>query len=464
MTNSLTTFQSESPKSLQKFSFPNTQVDSSPAFGTGKGLKSNQFEAFFEGTEQVWQQPVAVTKRPYKLARLVHHRYSMKKRWYILFYAWNVATEKLTRYRMFEPLNRIKDKAQRIDKAEEIIRVINAQLRAGKVLGKELVDKATFTTNPSKLSLLQAIKYVENQKKLNGHRENYYRSFKTLHTNLEEWLEFKKHPDFPLREFDEKDAREFFAFLRDEKSLANKSLNNFRTNLGIALKFIEKESDHTIWRKDPLRNISSLPVVVKKHPAYSDQQIVLIKKEIKKSAASAAKHRKPGYEQLQLFISFIYYLMARPIEILELKISDIQLNTNRVLFAGESSKNKIEDYVEIAPKLEAIIKKSKLTKFPAEHFVFSKNGLPGPVKVHENFFWDKHKRVLERTRLLTINKHFSLYSYKHSGAISLYKATKDIKLVQRQCRHQTLEQTNTYLRDLGILSDYDQLKNYKGAV
>lgn len=134
------------------------------------------------------------------------------------------------------------------------------------------------------------------------------------------------------------------------------------------------------------------------------------------------------------------------------------------MFQGEISKNKIEDFVEIAPQLESIISKSGILNYPPTHFIFSKAGIPGTTKLHDNFFWDKHKRVLKATGLLDVNKNFSLYSYKHSGAISLYKATKDIKLVQRQCRHHTLEQTNTYLRDLGLLSDYDQLKGYKGAV
>lgn len=446
-----------------KSAISNFPIDSSPAFGTKKGLKSDHFEAFFDDVEQVWQLPVAVENYPFKLARLVHHRYNMKKRWYVVFYAWNVATEQLTRYRMFEPLNRIKNKMQRLERAEQIIRVINGQLRDGKVLGKDQLKEAT-TINPAKLTLLQSIEWVETQKKLNGHRENYYRSFRTLHTNLESWLEFKKHPDFPLKEFNEQDAREFFAYLRDEKKLANKSLNNFRTNLATAFNFIATQSDVDVWRKDPLRKIGSLPVTVKKHPAYSDAQIELIKKEIKNATATAPRHRQPGYRQLELFISFIYYLMARPIELLQLRVGDINLIDNRVRFAADVSKNKIEDYVEIAPRLATIIVKSKITKHPHEYFVFGKDGNPGPQKLHDNFFWDKHKRVLERTGLLNVNKHFSLYSYKHSGAVSLYKATKDIKLVQRQCRHHTLEQTNTYLRDLGVLSDYDQLKNYKGAV
>jgi len=428
-----------------------------------KALFPERIQSLLSENLEVWHQSVAV-KYPYKLARLIHHRYNLKKRWYILFYAWDLSTNKLKRYRMFDPLNRIKNKQQRIEQAEQAILIINAQLRAGKVFNRDQVGTISTTINPAKLTLLKAIDFVKDQKEANGHRNNYVRSFLTLKSNLEAWLENKKQPDFPLKQFDEKDAREFFSYLRDKRKQSNKTINGVIRNLGIAFRFIEKTSDSQVWRKDPLRNVEALPVVAKMHPAYSDDQIELIKKEITKSILTLAKHRKPGYRQLQMFISFIYYLFARPNELIGLKISDIDIKQNRIFIRGEVSKNKMDDMVEIPPQLKKIIEDSGILDYPGEYYIFGKSGVPDTVPVGENFFWAKHKRVLKNTGLRRVNENFSLYGYKHSGVVSLYKATKDIKLVQAQCRHQTLEQTNAYLRDLGALSDYDKLKNYTGAV
>lgn len=86
-------------------------------------------------------------------------------------------------------------------------------------------------------------------------------------------------------------------------------------------------------------------------------------------------------------------------------------------------------------------------------------GKPGNVPCGLDYFYEKNTLVLKALNIT--GRAYSLYSYKHSGVISLYKACKDIKLVQRVCRHQTLEQTNTYLRDLGLLSDYDMLEFWK---
>ena len=178
---------------------------------------------------------------------------------------------------------------------------------------------------------------------------------------------------------------------------------------------------------------------------------------------NAPVHRRSGYKQLELFIQFIYYALARPNEIMDLKVGDVQLDENRVFIRGEISKNKMDDYVAIPDKLKNSIKKSGVLKAKPGDFIFSKGGVPGATRLHDNFFWDKHKRILEETGLRDLNPNFSLYSYKHTGAISLYKATKDVKIVQQQCRHQSVAQTDAYLRDLGLHSNYDVLKVWTGA-
>ena len=55
------------------------------------------------------------------------------------------------------------------------------------------------------------------------------------------------------------------------------------------------------------------------------------------------------------------------------------------------------------------------------------------------------------------DKEYTIYGYKHTGAISLYRKTKDIKKVEQHCRHSTIQQTNQYLRDLGVLAEDEEL-------
>lgn len=53
------------------------------------------------------------------------------------FTAWDVSVDKLRRRRLYEPLNRIKDRQERIFPGENIVRQMNRELREVKVLGKD---------------------------------------------------------------------------------------------------------------------------------------------------------------------------------------------------------------------------------------------------------------------------------------------------------------------------------------
>jgi integrase len=413
----------------------------------------------FQENELVWQQTVAVSKKTYarKYARLVDHGGDLTKRWYVIYYGWNVATHRLQRVRLFEPLNRINSLPQRLSIGQQMVRIVNGQLDAGKVLGKDELAKLTknLAGSVGKLTVLGALDYVKEQKKRNGHRENYYRTFSHVKFNLAAWLEFTGQPDYDLKQFTREDAREFFTYLRDEKKLSNKSINNVRGTLTIAFNFLQQEN--VIWKKFPLDHIDLLPVVTTKHAAYSDDQITLIKKEI-------AKRNTPKARQLQTFIHFIYYLFIRPNEAVQLQVGHILLKDNRVLIPGAISKTKFDEFIEIPLQVRRMLEEEKLCDYPGDYFVFGLGGHPSKVGISAQTFWKLHKKILEATGLKALNDNFTLYSYKHSGVISLYKSCKDIKQVQRQCRHKTLEQTNTYLRDLGALESYDQLQGWQGAV
>jgi len=437
---------------------------SSPAFGTFKGSNEHQLEPFFDESTKLCQRTVP-EKYPYKRARLVHHDYDSTKRWYVDFMAWDVSKDKLVRYRLFDQLNRKKIRQflpKRIDLGNNIVKQINAQLAAGKVLGKDTVQRV-ITQQPKQLTLLSSLEYVREQKKLNGHRNSYSRVFKTAHSIVADYLTYKKQPDYLIKEFDRADALELMAYVRDVRGLANKSINNFFTNLSIAFHFIEEQGDRKLWVRDPLTVIKRLPVESGKHAAYTDRQITIVTKQIRKTIDNARPKQKAEYLQLEFFIQFIYYSLARPNEILSLKVRQIDLSQNRLMIKGSESKNKKSEYIPLNDVLRLAVVKSGVLAHGPDEYVFGRQGTPGPQPRGSNFFWRRHKRMLEQTGLLEVNPNFTLYSYKHSGAVSLYRATKDIKLVQRQCRHSSSTQTDTYLRDLGEMTDDTEIRKWKGA-
>jgi integrase len=64
--------------------------------------------------------------------------------------------------------------------------------------------------------------------------------------------------------------------------------------------------------------------------------------------------------------------------------------------------------------------------------------------------WGRLKDDMEKAGL--IREHHTLYSFRHTGAVELYRKTKDPYKVQQAMGHSSLTVTLTYLRSLGISS------------
>lgn len=388
---------------------------------------------------------------PYKLARLVHHNFDLSKRWYVIFWAWDASKDKLARKRLFEPLNRKKTIADRMYLAEYMIRTVNAQLRDGKILGKE--DMISVKTEIMKMTLIEGVQYVINQKKLARLRKNSIRGLERIKRSLEAWLKHNNFPDFPVKKLNDDHVFSYFDYLQKVRKVENTTYNNYRDDLITIINFLMKRSPN-LFKHHPIRNIIDiLPSEAKKHAAFSDEQI--------KAIINEARTRRKS-DQFILMVQMIYYTLARPNELLQLRVSDVDMENNRILFRAGISKNKRDEYVTISSQLKDILITSKVLESPAHYFIFGKNQKPGTAHPYDNAFWERNSNILKK--LEYTEREYSLYSYKHSGAISLYLATKDIKMVQRQCRHRSIKQTDEYLRDLHLLDDNEAVLKWKGAI
>jgi len=62
----------------------------------------------------------------------------------------------------------------------------------------------------------------------------------------------------------------------------------------------------------------------------------------------------------------------------------------------------------------------------------------------------KHKHFLEK---LGFDDRHTLYSWKHTGVVKAYLAGVDIKSLQRQCHHHSIEMADNYLKSLGLYNN-----------
>lgn len=117
-----------------------------------------------------------------------------------------------------------------------------------------------------------------------------------------------------------------------------------------------------------------------------------------------------------------------------------------------------ENNCKIIPvPLHQLFQSLNIRSYPANYYLFTKSGVPGREPVGESYFYDRHRKML---KYLAFEQGYDLYGWKHTGVINLYLATKDMKLIQQQCGHSSILQTDEYLRDLGMFLDYKRLDSF----
>ncbi len=431
--------------------------NSSPIFGSKYIENLERLGDFFTDQKKVWQKMVAQQKFPFKKCRLVHHRYNLKKRWYIIFYAWNVATEQLERKRIFEPINRKKTVQQRLEVAEYIMVQTNGDLARGKVLGKSELKAITsgLKVRIDQLTLLKALDYFVKKKGEEKMRTRYTKRFGTIRNHIETFYEANGLDDVPIKTAMQYDFVEsLFDYFRSICK-SNKTFNNYRSDISIMYNWLNKKcKPKKLFDENPVKNIDKLRVVARKHAAYNDDQLKLILQECDKN----------GYHQLSLFIYFMYYTLAREPEILSIRRRDIDFTNSRIAVLGEDAKNWRDEYVSMNARFKQIIIDARIMEGPPEEYIFGVLLKPGTdPHPNANYFINRMRKILNSTGLRKINPRYSLYSVKHSGAIALYQATKDVMAIKEQARWKSIQQAQDYLRDLGLIRNSPVLE-WNGAI
>lgn len=173
---------------------------------------------------------------------------------------------------------------------------------------------------------------------------------------------------------------------------------------------------------------------------FSQIQVSRLKNEIERK----------GLQQLWLACKLQHYTLMRPKEMRALKVSDLFLEENKILIRAEIAKNKKREYV-VVPQHLCLDLQKHITGKQETDWVFMVNG----KQIAENRFYNEFRAVLTALNMDT-QKH-SFYSWKHTGARAWIKAGGSVYGLMRQMRHHSLDQTQQYLRKLGILEFEDDV-------
>lgn len=200
-------------------------------------------------------------------------------------------------------------------------------------------------------------------------------------------------------------------------------------------------------KSNPFQGIKRLPQKKAYSEHFSDKEISLI--------TEGVKVHKPF---LYLPVMVILHCATRNgQEMPNIKIKDIDFEAGKLWINDTFSKNRELEAVFIPTNLMKIFKSIGIDAAPADHYLFTKEGTPGPVKVGANFFQYHFRESCEILGIYTRHKGF--YRLKNSLAVKMVKKNVSKFAIQKQFRHKSFATTEHYLSSLQV-DEFPELREF----
>ncbi len=379
----------------------------------------------------------------------------LTKQWYVSYTYRNSVTKKMETFKVYEKINTYTTVAERIAEGKRVIKNLWRKLQGGWSPFANQDKKAVYadvtvtdvTKRGKKPNAQKPLDYTIKQylsvyliEKKPTLRKSSYQTYKSKINIFCQWLDKQDLALLPINELTVDHAALFIATLKHKSTTTQKAYIN---DLKTVFNHFKNEKK--------LISINIFEHIIKPK----------VKKTPQKPFNPAQRHELKKYfgenhPQIFLLVQLIFYTLIRPNEARLLLISDIDTEEGTITMRAEISKNKKTQIVALPNELKKTLLEWKIYDYPANYYLLGKGGTPANKHWGRETLIKKHNGEL---RNLGYPLCYSLYSWKHTGAKSLAKIAKNIKAVQLQCRHASLDQTDQYLRDLGINDFTEELQN-----
>jgi len=372
---------------------------------------------------------------PFRKCKLFHYDYNPEKTWLIEFYQWNTKTQSKHR-RFFSRFNSIRDPKQRLKEANRWIAFIDQQLEQGAVFEPEPIPEAPkpVVLAPMLLDDLKAYLIV----KESTLAETAFKVYRNFGNKLKVFLIEKGIEQIATKEFNPEccdQYRQYILKLHSHPTTRNKELNQLKTFFLYFTKAGRRRFDIS-----PAADVELVPKQESQiHEPYTDEQ------------ATAIFERITSLEDypLLLFIYFVHYCFARPgQEVRLMKVRD--LKERSVTIRPGRSKTNITKSPTLPKPLNDLIDDLKIRDCQLDFYVFGKNGKPGPEPVGKNYFYHRHKKILNE---LGLEGKYTVYGWKHTGNIKAIRLGIHPKKLQVQNGFTEYRTMEIYTRRLSAFAD-----------
>ena len=215
-----------------------------------------------------------------------------------------------------------------------------------------------------------------------------------------------------------------------ENGLSNRSINRKVSALNTYYKFLLKVGDIKL---NPLSKHKALKTSKKIQVPFSENEIKTVLNDL---------YFENDYEGIRnkLIIELFYSTGIRRIELVELKLTSIDLDNKTLKVLGKRNKERI------VPLLESVVK-------TISKYLISRNNLENITDSNHLFLTKKGVKIYETLVYRVINEYFSLASTKvkksphilrHSFATHLLNKGADLNAVKELLGHSSLAATQVY--------------------
>ncbi|KFF17377.1 tyrosine-type recombinase/integrase [Flavobacterium hydatis] len=383
-------------------------------------------------------------KKLYSSPSIYDAKGDLSKRWYVYYSFRNPETNKLERQTpIYSGVNQFKT----IKERREAIKILAKAIETILENGYNPYDDSISVDDLKKYSIPDAITFALELKK-NSLKENSYRDFRVRIKSFEKWLLANGYENRYITSVNKKTA---IGFLNDVLTATSpKNRNNTRANLSM---FFQTLEDNDIITDNFIKKINVLKSTPERNKTFSTEQ----EKDI-------LEYLLKNDTLLLLFIQFVSLNHLRPIEVVRLRIKDINIKDRLIYVRAKNKPVKTKIIPEIL-----LNELPELDKFDDESFLFTPKGIGFDWTTNETdkrgYFGDRFKKVKDSLKL---SKDYGLYSFRHTFITKLYKelvknstpneAKSKLMLITG---HTTMSALEKYLRDIDAVLPDDYSKHIK---
>lgn len=365
--------------------------------------------------------------------------------WYISFYAFDPAMEKMRRKRI--KINSVGTSSEKRRYANQVCHRLASQLETGwnpwieavaDYCYKQFADILTHYRNHITKLLSDGVL-----------RQSTIHGYMCSARIMEKWNETRPSGIRYVYQFDRSFCVRFLDYVYLERGNSPATRNN---TLAFLRSFSTFLVQHLYLKEKPTEGLQNISKGTK-----PKERTVIDSTDMRRLHDWLQVNNRP----FLLVCYFLHYMLIRPREIAKLRLRDICVAKQTVYIDATISKNKKSAFVTIpAPILELMVE-LEFFNAPSSFYIFSTGFRPGPKPSSERVYRHFWNNVI--VPALKFPKEYKFYSLKDSGITGMLRSGLDALSVKEQARHSSLEITDCYIPQ-GIRDSNPALQNYKGIL